>query len=78
MTPARAGTSASQRPSSSRSIFNSAASTRRAFVDGQLFPPHVQSPRLADFVFAFHDDDEIGPKMLSRIAKRTGLTPEDP
>jgi predicted RNA binding protein YcfA (HicA-like mRNA interferase family) len=30
-----------------------------------------------DFVFAFHDGDEIGPKMLSRIAKRTGLKPED-
>ena len=30
----------------------------------------------SDFVFAFHDDDEIGPKMLSRIAKRTGLTAE--
>jgi predicted RNA binding protein YcfA (HicA-like mRNA interferase family) len=28
-------------------------------------------------VFAFHDNDELGPKMLSRIAKRTGLTPED-
>ena len=24
-----------------------------------------------DFVFAFHDGDEIGPKMLSRIAKHT-------
>ena len=31
----------------------------------------------ADFVFAFHDDEEIGPRMLSRIAKRTGLQPED-
>ena len=31
----------------------------------------------ADFVFSFHDDEEIGPKMLARIAKRTGLTPED-
>jgi len=31
----------------------------------------------ADFVFAFHDDEEIGPQMLARIAKRTGLTPED-
>ena len=31
----------------------------------------------ADVVFAFHDDDEIGPKMLSRIAKTTGLKPED-
>jgi predicted RNA binding protein YcfA (HicA-like mRNA interferase family) len=30
-----------------------------------------------DFVFAFHDGDEIGPKMLARIAKHTGLTPEE-
>ena len=30
-----------------------------------------------DFVFAFHDDVEIGPKMLARIAKRSGLTPDD-
>jgi predicted RNA binding protein YcfA (HicA-like mRNA interferase family) len=30
-----------------------------------------------DFVFAFHDQEEIGPRMLSRIAKRTGLTPSD-
>ena len=29
-----------------------------------------------DFVFAFHYDEEIGPRMLARIAKRTGLTPE--
>jgi predicted RNA binding protein YcfA (HicA-like mRNA interferase family) len=29
-----------------------------------------------DFVFAFHDDEEIGPRMLARIAKRTGLRPE--
>ena len=31
----------------------------------------------ADTVFAFHDDDELGPKMLSRVAKKTGLTPDD-
>ena len=30
-----------------------------------------------DFVFAFHDNEEIGPRVLARIAKRTGLTPED-
>ncbi len=30
-----------------------------------------------DFVFAFHDGDEIGPKMLLRIAKHTGLSPND-
>src|SRR5271168_1377264 len=28
-----------------------------------------------NMVFAFHDSDEIGPKMLERIAKRSGLTP---
>jgi len=28
-------------------------------------------------VFGFHDDDEIGPRMLARIAKHTGLKPED-
>jgi predicted RNA binding protein YcfA (HicA-like mRNA interferase family) len=31
----------------------------------------------ADFVFAFHDGDELGPRMLARIAKHTGLRPED-
>ncbi|MGH8576828.1 MAG: type II toxin-antitoxin system HicA family toxin [Gammaproteobacteria bacterium] len=30
-----------------------------------------------DVVFAFHDQDEIGPRMLARIAKHTGLKPED-
>ena len=30
-----------------------------------------------DYVFAFHDNEEIGPKMLARIAKHTGLTPEE-
>jgi predicted RNA binding protein YcfA (HicA-like mRNA interferase family) len=30
-----------------------------------------------DYVFAFHDGDEIGPQMLARIAKHTGLEPSD-
>jgi predicted RNA binding protein YcfA (HicA-like mRNA interferase family) len=30
-----------------------------------------------DYVFAFHDDEEIGPRMLARISKRTGLQPRD-
>jgi predicted RNA binding protein YcfA (HicA-like mRNA interferase family) len=30
-----------------------------------------------DYVFAFHDNDEIGPRMLARIAKKTGLQPDD-
>jgi len=31
----------------------------------------------SDFVFAFHDGEEVGPRMLARIAKHTGLTPHD-
>jgi predicted RNA binding protein YcfA (HicA-like mRNA interferase family) len=34
-------------------------------------------PDWPDYVFAFHDSEEIGPRMLARIAKRTGLQPED-
>ena len=30
-----------------------------------------------NFVFAFHDAEEIGPRMLARIARHTGLRPED-
>jgi predicted RNA binding protein YcfA (HicA-like mRNA interferase family) len=30
-----------------------------------------------NFVFAFHDNEEIGPKMLARISRHTGLQPED-
>jgi predicted RNA binding protein YcfA (HicA-like mRNA interferase family) len=30
-----------------------------------------------NFVFAFHDKEEIGPRMLARLARHTGLTPED-
>ena len=30
-----------------------------------------------DVIFAFHDNEEIGPRMLARIAKNTGLRPED-
>ena len=37
----------------------------------------LSRPGWPDFVFAFHDDEEIGPRMLARIAKRTGLSSED-
>lgn len=30
-----------------------------------------------DYVFAFHDGEEIGPRMLARISKHTGLEPKD-
>jgi len=37
----------------------------------------LSRPGWEDFVFAFHDDEEIGPRMLARIARRTGLKPGD-
>jgi predicted RNA binding protein YcfA (HicA-like mRNA interferase family) len=37
----------------------------------------LERPGWPDYVFAFHDADEIGPSMLARIAKHTGLTPND-
>ena len=37
----------------------------------------LSRPGWADVVFAFHDGEEIGPRMLARIAKSTGLKPED-
>jgi hypothetical protein len=30
-----------------------------------------------DYEFSFHDQAEIGGRMLSRVAKGTGLKPED-
>lgn len=30
-----------------------------------------------NYTFAFGDSDELGPKMLAKIAKATGLTPKD-
>jgi predicted RNA binding protein YcfA (HicA-like mRNA interferase family) len=30
-----------------------------------------------NYVWAFHDSVEIGPRMLARIAKQPGLTPKD-
>jgi predicted RNA binding protein YcfA (HicA-like mRNA interferase family) len=37
----------------------------------------LSCPGWPDVVFAFHDKDEIGPKMLARMAKHTGLEPKD-
>jgi hypothetical protein len=39
-------------------------------------PSDASASRVARF-FAFHDREEIGPRMLARIAKRTGLTTDD-
>ena len=37
----------------------------------------LSRPGWPDTVFAFHDGEEIGPRMLTRIAKHTGLKPHD-
>jgi predicted RNA binding protein YcfA (HicA-like mRNA interferase family) len=34
-------------------------------------------PGWQDYIFAFHDKEEIGPRMMARIAKHTGLEPDD-
>jgi predicted RNA binding protein YcfA (HicA-like mRNA interferase family) len=35
----------------------------------------LSRPGFPDYVFSFHDREEIGPRMLARAAKRTGLKP---
>ena len=37
----------------------------------------LQRPGWPDFVFAFHDGEEIGPRMMARIARHTGLNVDD-
>jgi predicted RNA binding protein YcfA (HicA-like mRNA interferase family) len=37
----------------------------------------LSRPGFPDFVFAFREHEEIGPRMLARIAKHTGLRPGD-
>jgi predicted RNA binding protein YcfA (HicA-like mRNA interferase family) len=37
----------------------------------------LEGPGWADVVFAFHDNEELGPHLLARRAKHTGLAPED-
>ena len=37
----------------------------------------LEKPGCPDVVFAFHDNEEIGLRMLAKVAKVTGLKPED-
>jgi predicted RNA binding protein YcfA (HicA-like mRNA interferase family) len=37
----------------------------------------LSRPGWPDYVFAFRDGTEIGPAMLNRISKHTGLQPND-
>ena len=34
-------------------------------------------PNWPNYMFAFHDNEEVGPGLLAQIAKKTGLRPED-
>lgn len=40
---------------------------------------HIQliHPTRGEYTWAFHESEEIGPVMLAKIAKKTGLTPDD-
>jgi predicted RNA binding protein YcfA (HicA-like mRNA interferase family) len=37
----------------------------------------TSSRLLANYTFAFHDQEEVGPGLLAQIAKNSGLKPED-
>lgn len=37
----------------------------------------LRHPEHGNYMFGFHENEEIGPKMLAKIAKHTGLEPED-
>jgi predicted RNA binding protein YcfA (HicA-like mRNA interferase family) len=37
----------------------------------------LERPGYPNYVFAFHDKEEIGLKMLARVAKHTGLKPDN-
>lgn len=37
----------------------------------------LSRPGFPDYIFAFHDNDTIGPVLMARIAKHTGLKPSD-
>lgn len=37
----------------------------------------LERPGWPEYTWSFHDDEEIGRKMLARVAKRTGLEPGD-
>ena len=49
------------------------------FVKARKGSSHIQlaHPTRGELTWAFPDSEEIGPRMLSRIAEHTGLKPED-
>ena len=37
----------------------------------------LERPGWPDYVFAYHDGDELGPRILAKISRVTGLEPGD-
>ena len=37
----------------------------------------MKKPGWSDYPFSFHDSDELGPSILAKISKKTGLQPHD-
>lgn len=37
----------------------------------------LHHPERGNYMFGFHDREEIGPRMLAKITKHAGLKPED-
>jgi predicted RNA binding protein YcfA (HicA-like mRNA interferase family) len=37
----------------------------------------LNHPQYGNYMFGFHDREEIGAVMLAKIGKKTGLTPDD-
>ena len=64
-------------------IVQSEAGTHCSFANwlasrlAERFPPALVRDGWPNYTFAFHDGAEIGPPLLARIAKNTGLRPED-
>ncbi|MBM4436585.1 MAG: type II toxin-antitoxin system HicA family toxin [Actinobacteria bacterium] len=65
--------------SSARARLVLAALLRAGWVVKQQTGSHkvLSRPGRPDLIFALHDGDEIGPRMLARLAKHSGLRPED-
>ncbi|MGA3166929.1 MAG: type II toxin-antitoxin system HicA family toxin [Terriglobia bacterium] len=79
------GTSTSQLPACERLALNPSPKVLNALlrigwrIKRTKRGSHIQlsRPGFPDFTWPFHDGVEIGPKMLARITKHTGLRPEN-
>ena len=56
-----------------------AALKRIGWIEKRVRGSHrtLQRPGWSDVLFAYHDDVEIGPVALKKVAEKTGLKPSD-